>query len=368
MPRLDQANDSDAKLKLLLIGDSKAGKTPWSGLAAMNYNVLYLDGDVGLQSLNKMPAEAKSRLFYIPCQDYVDDNGQYHPRFAEFFKTFTTEGTYTWNDTRGETFSRRDYVFGESTDDVWQIKPARMDHSCVLIIDSWTALVQSVMQWKADDLNTDLGDVEKVSREIYSGVGNKLTQFLTMIRSMPCHVIVIAHPAEYTKLEKPIGKIGSMKEVDMKIEWTKMIPKSSSNPHALTMAKYFSDVGWLDVRANGDTRLDFKQATNRIIGGHMDSQTDARETSVAQVIQAIGGHVPPDPKNISHESWLTIYPSGSFEPAGGKKPLALGTKSLTPTNADGTPTPGPVLKTAVGGLAGLLGKPKSSGVEPGLKS
>lgn len=357
MPRLDNANTSDAKLKLLLIGDSKAGKTPWSGLAALNYKVLYLDGDVGLQSLNKLPEEVKPNLFYIPCGDYIDDNGNYESRFANFFTDFTTSGKLTWNDSTGRLFERAKYVPGESKDEIWEIRPSRMDHNTVLIIDSWTALVQSVMQWKSEDLKVDLSDVEKVSREIYAGVGNKLTQYLTMIRAMPCHVIVIAHPAEYTKLDKGTGKVGSIREVDMKIAWTKMVPKSSSNPHALTMAKFFSDVGWLDVRPNGETFIDFKQSTDRIIGGHLGTTTDARQTTVADVIRSIGGHVPTDPSAINTDSWLTMYGPGEYVPAGGKPATPLGAKPATPSVVGEAQAPAPV---KMGGLAGLM---KTKGVE-----
>jgi AAA domain len=358
MPMMNQAPKQDSLLKLLLIADSKCGKTPWAAMAALHYNVLYLDGDVGIQSLNAyVPEEAKARIAYMNVGDYVDENGQYIHRFADFFKTFATEGTYTWNDSRGETFQRRDYVFGESKDTVWQVRPARMDHTSVLIIDSWTALSQSAMEWKAGDLSVDLGEIEKVQREIYSGVGNKLTQFLTMIRSMPCHVIVIAHPREYVKLEKPAGtKIGAMAEKDMKIEWTKLVPVSSSNPHSLTMPKYFTDVGWLDMQPNGKSKIDFRPATNRIIGGHLNSFSDAESTLPADLIRAIGGYVPDvEPaSDFDRSQWLTIFPEGTFEPAGGKKPVVL-TQSADNAVLNHKPS---------SGLASLLSKTK--GVEPGM--
>jgi hypothetical protein len=369
MPRLDKADTSDALLKLLLIADSKAGKTPWAAVAAANYNVLYLDGDVGIQSLNKMDESFKKNLYYMPCGDGFDDNGTYEPRMIQFLVSFMTEGKFTWNDSQGQMFSRKTYkqlteeadgvLRVKGGDDVWEVRPARMDHRDVVIIDSWTALVQSVMQWKADDLKVDLGDVEKIQREIYSGVGNKLTQILTMIRSWPCHVIVIAHPAEYVKTQKPIGK-NVAKETDLKIEWTKMVPKSSSNPHALTMAKYFSDVGWLDVRGNGDTQLDFRQSNDRVIGGHLASATDARATTVADVIRAIGGYVP-NAAELNPNHWLTIHESGSYEPAGKRPGLVLGAPKaadVVPTHTDGSPAPGPVVTQVAGGLAAMLAKSK----------
>lgn len=369
MPMMDQAPRSESLLKLLLIADSKCGKTPWAAMASMTHNVLYLDGEVGIQSINAfVPIEGRKRIAYLGVGDYVNENGAYVNRFSEFFTAFATEGTFTWNDSKGETFRRADYVFGESKDSIWQIKPARMDHTSVLIIDSWTALSQSVLAWKANDLKVDLGDIEKVSREIYAGVGNKLTQFLTMIRAMPCHVIVIAHPREYVKLEKPAGsKIGAVKENEMKIEWTKMVPVSGSNPHALTMAKYFTDVGWLDMQRTGKSKIDFRPNTDRIIGGHLNCYDDAETTTVADLITAIGGYVPgrDGAETVSEydlNRWLTQFPDGTFEPAGGKKPIVLG--STIAKSADPQVSQAQMPKPPTG-LVALMNKTK--GVEPGMK-
>src|SRR3546814_2016165 len=59
---------------------------------------------------------------------------------------------------------------------------------------SWTTLSYSGMVSKALDLGVSIADVEKVNREIYAGVGNRLTNMASIIQKMPCHVIVIGHP------------------------------------------------------------------------------------------------------------------------------------------------------------------------------
>src|SRR3546814_8267721 len=114
------------------------------------------------------------------------------------------------------------------------------------------SLSYSGMVSKALDLGVSIADVEKVNREIYAGVGNRLTNMASIIQKMPCHVIVIAHPDEYQKKKMPDRSTQrSVSEADMEIEWTRMIPKSSSKPHGLTLGKFFTDCGWMDVTRGG---------------------------------------------------------------------------------------------------------------------
>src|SRR3546814_10217947 len=59
-------------------------------------------------------------------------------------------------------------------------------------------------------------------------------------------------PDEYQKKKMPEhSNQRSVSEADMEIEWTRMIPKSSSKPHGLTLGKFFTDCGWMDVTRGG---------------------------------------------------------------------------------------------------------------------
>src|SRR3546814_9482860 len=91
----------------------------------------------------------------------------------------------------------------------------------VVVLVSWTILSYSGMVSKALDLGVSIADVEKVNREIYAGVGNRLTNMASIIQKMPCHVIVIGHPDEYQKKKMPDRSTQrSVSEADMEIEWT----------------------------------------------------------------------------------------------------------------------------------------------------
>lgn len=347
-----------ALLKLLLIGDSKAGKTDYAvSVANQGYNVLYFDGDVGIQTINSMAQEGRltkealSRIAYFNIGDHPDEKGNYVTRFADFWKDFTTASKFVWNDTLAKQFSNRDY---QPHHRIWELFPGRLDQSTVLIFDSWSAYAQSVMQWKADTIGEDLSEIEKIGRDVYAGVGNKLTQTLTLIQRMPCHVIVIAHPDEYVKMSNPKGIQPKDKEKNAIIEWSKMVPKSSSRPHSLTMASKFSDVGWIELQPSRKRNISFIPSTERVIGGHFTDSKSVEERPVSALIEKIGGA----PAAFTPmDTWLTRYGPGEYVSAGSKPGPVLQQKA-NPADSEG---PAPQSSPTKIGLAAMLGKPK--GVE-----
>lgn len=353
MPMMDEAPPT-TKAKLLLIGDSKAGKTHWAMQAAeLGFNVLYLDGDVGLQTLAKLSPAAKKRVAYMDVSDGMSEKGAYVYRFATMFREFTTNGVFTWNDSLGEIFDRKTYVDGPDGHVIWQIRPARMDHRDLIIFDSWSSYCQSISAWKADDLGVDLSDIEKAERGHYAGIGNKATQSLVMIQKAPCHIIVIAHPDEYQKKRSPTGTVKTINETEMIIEWTKMVPKSTSRPHSLTMAKFFSDVAWIDLTPTGNRKIDFKATNARVIGGHFDDSVAVADRTFGDLVKKIGGSIPAGENSI--DRWLTRYGPGEFVPAGAK-PVILGAAAAKPASTPSeSPATAPAEATPVKGLGGLTG-------------
>lgn len=338
MPRGSAPSTSHQLVKALVIGDGKCGKSDWAARAAeAGFNVLYLDADVGSQTIAGLPKDPKNpvkpevmdRIFILNVGDELI-NGGLNYRFVKMFKKFCTASpTYRWNDTES-----REYVMADDKEsgEIWEIKPGKMDHTCVLAIDSWTSLVQSCMNWAAEELGIDLQEVSeeerKKMRSVYQAAGEKLTYYLQMIRSAPCHVIVIAHPAEFTKTKKPDGKtIAGAKEGDLTVLWTKMVPKSSSNNHAMTMAKYFTDLAWLEVDAMGNYKIDYRANNERISGSHLNARLDCRgDGSFAKLVEQVGGTIPGSTQPFDH--WLTIHPSGLDVAA--KPALVLGGKSESP--------------------------------------
>lgn len=355
MPRGNAMQNHSPLIHGLILGDEKAGKTSWLlGAAEAGFNVLLLDGDVAQQRINELSDEAKARVYYMDVSD--DLVGTVDPRMIQTVASFFTATRFLWNDTKQQEYSRRDShdeETGACLDEIWEIKPALLDRNWVLGIDSWTTLSYSAMLDKAESEGVSLADVEKIERNIYSGVGNRLTNIAITQQKARCHTVVIGHPVQYEKRKSQDGKTvkDAMKENDQIVEWTKMIPKSSSNPHGYTLGKYFSDIGWIDSDKWGKRVINFLKTSERTSGGNLNSKGDPRvDHRFADVVKAIGGFIPDGKQDTG--PGLTIHPAGTFIPAvkavaanplGKKAASAPVTTSATPTQVKG-----------VGGLGGLM--------------
>ena len=343
MPRASEAPPERQYCKLLLIGDGKGGKTHFAGEAAEHFNVLYLDGDVAAPTIQQLSQKAKENLYLLPVGDRTQPMLTHD--FIDFMVKFTTESKLIWDDTNAKVGKRSDDL---SQSEVWTILPAALSHEWVLIIDSWTSLVQSCMLWAARAHGVDLSDTNASQmRNVYSSAGMKLTQILTVIQRIHCHVIVIAHPDEYVKQRRPEGKrVDQIKESDMIVEWTKIIPKSCSKPHSMTMAKFFTDVAWMTSNPSGTERqLDFRLDPGKISGGHWNEKKSTKDYSFANLVKQIGGAVPSAHPPI--DSVIQISPKGSYEP------VTPGSKVLGDKSSDAPKSEAEAPKK---GLAALIGK------------
>lgn len=357
MPRGDQMSErSELTLAhLLILGEEKVGKTTWALEAAeQGFNVLLMDGDVAVQRINDLSPAAKSRVYYMDVSD--DLVGEVNPRMIQTVANFFTATRFLWNDSKQREYSRtkdeHDPESGACLDEIWEIRPSKLDHNWVLGIDSWTTLSYSAMLAKAQDLGESISEVEKIERSIYSGVGNRLTNILVTQQKARCHTIIIGHPAQYEKRKAEAGKTvrEGMKENDQIIEWTRMIAKSSSNPHGYSMGKYFSDIGWIDVDKRGKRVLDFLKTSERTSGGSLNSRGDPKvDHKFSDLIQKIGGSIPDG--NQGPGEGLIIHPAGTYIPAAKVNPLGAKQSSNPLTPAAATPT-------AVKGLGGLAGLKK----------
>lgn len=352
MPRASEAPTQRQLVKLLLIGDGKGGKTFFAALAAEeNLNVLFLDGDVASPTIMQkdFPAALREHIYILPVGDR--SSPILSPDFIQFMVKFTTESKIIWDDTNALTASRRDDL---SESEVWEILPAAMDENWVLVIDSWTSLVQSCMLWASREHGVDLSDTNAAQmRNVYSSAGMKLTQILVIIQRVKCHVIVLGHPDEYVKQRRPEGKrVDQIAEKDMIVEWTKIIPKSSSKPHSMTMAKFFTDVAWMTSNPSGTERqLDFRLDPGKISGGHFSEKKSIKDYSFGNLIRQIGGATPATRAPI--EPVITIHPAGTYEGAGPSKVLQGDKDSPKPAGNDAPAAP------AKKGLAALINKGNS---------
>jgi hypothetical protein len=310
MPRMDQPLQSKSLIKLLLVGDGKVGKSRFAGeAAAAGFKTLYIDGDVAIPTLNQLPQKAKDNIYLLPAHDTIS-NGQRDTRFCDLIQAFTTNIKFRWNDTESRIARPND------TGEIWEIQPSLMDESCILVIDSWTALCESIALKAAVANGVMLTDATmNEMRPVYQVSGNIAKSMLQVIRAMPCHVIVCAHPDEYQhKVAPPGRKLADIKEKDMVIDWTKMVPMSTSRPQSLNMAKYFTDVAWIEVSPTGVRKLDFRTKDTRVAGGHFDGFEDTVKYAFAELVKIIGGQIPGPDTNV--DRWLKVLtPEEAAPPA-----------------------------------------------------
>lgn len=338
----DDGNDSDSLAKLLLIGDGKVGKSYYAGMAAAaGFNVLYFDGDVARPTLKGLPLAAKQRIYALDVADTLG-GGVKDSKFLDVMLEWTSSTTFKWNDSQARMAKRSD-----AGDEIWEIKPALMDHTCVFVLDSWTGLCESMTTAAAVAHGVDITTAKMSEmRPVYQAAGLKSMQMLQCIRSMRCHVIVLAHPDEYSHTTKPVGKsVGQIKETELIVDWTKLIPKSTSKPNSMQMAKYFTDVAWMESNATGSERLyNGRMSDQRISGGHLNDRRNTEEYSFANLVKVLGGKIPTE--TPSHEHWLKIIPPGEAA-----TPI-LATQVLDGTSASQVKVAAPT----GGGMAGMFQK------------
>lgn len=306
MPRMDQSPPDKKLIKLLLIADGKVGKSRFAGEAAKFFNTLYLDGDVAIPTLSQLPIEAKRNLYLLPMHDTIL-GGARDTNFCDTMQEFCSTIKFRWNDTESRLAKPKD------AGTLWEITPGKMGPNDLLILDSWTALVESLTLKVAIAAGVDLTTATtNEMRPVYQGGANLATSFLQIIRALQCHVIVLGHPDEYQhKVAPPGRKVEQIKEKDMLIDWTKMIAKSTSRPQALQMPKYFTDVAWMDVSPTGTRKLDFRVKDSRVGGGHFSGYEDTEKYSFANLVKEIGGELPTE---LNPDNWLKVLTPAEVVP------------------------------------------------------
>lgn len=257
---------------LLVVADSKAGKTHWIIQAAKDgYELLYIDNDNGYETIQRVLAddpEAMGRIHYFSPTDPL-----------AFLTDLFTTPSVRYNETLNEAYSRSS---AKLEHEIAVIRPARLvGRNVILVVDSWTTVVNHALNAAMEKQQIDASQIERYGREIYGGVNMRLTNMLAAIQRMPLDIVVLAHADLYEQKERPKNTlVDDVNEKDMRIIKTQQIPMSSSRPHGATMGKYFSAVGWITVGRGSANRkaprtLDFTAESTRISGGATDTAADA---------------------------------------------------------------------------------------------
>lgn len=229
MPSLEQQLDEQVQLRLLIYGAAKTKKTWWIGTAAeAGFNVLLLNGDKGANILSNLSPEAQKRVYVLNVYD--DSN---RAVFAEFMTRFLKGVPFNW-DEQARKFAIKP---GDTT---IRIEPLNLPANTVVANDSWTALAWSLAFRYCLENAIDLSDAERQDWDGYRWTGALATWMMQQWKKLPYHTITVGHQDNYEKRSKD-GK---------KIEWSRMQIKSTSGPHAMQLAKDFTDILYFSVRGS----------------------------------------------------------------------------------------------------------------------
>jgi hypothetical protein len=323
---------------LLLIGDTKMGKTDYCAQAAIDgYQLFYLDKDNGYATLVealKSHPEALDRIHYFSPVDMVD-----------FVNDLLTSVIFRYNPNTGKAPN-----FSTKPDErIIEIRPARFPRGLIVVMDSWTAYANALMESKADKAGIDLTDVEKFDRKVYGPAGFEATRTATALQQARFHLIVQSHPDIYERKEKPEDRTASaIEEKDMIIRETKEIPISTSKPHGATLGKYFNQIGWLVVNKANQRLLDFRVLEGRVGGGTPNSIGDPRGSHRFSKLFGPPQEYPPVEswmEEISYEESLKRAQAATSAKMGIAKPAAPVTQQVPPAT--------PVTITPKSPIAGL---------------
>lgn len=226
----DKLEEGKMLLRVLAYGPAKSKKTWWAAKAAeAGFRVHILDGDNGWQILKNIDKEAQKRIEVI---DLVDKTKS--AVFAVAMTLLLKDGKLIWNENTKTSAKLK------PQDATVKLDLDELNHEDVLVVDSWTALVWSLVLRYAKENGIDLTDPEKADRDYYGWSNSLVKWMLNQLQSLPCHVIVIGHSTVYEKYSKD-GKT---------IEMQRRQPVSTSGPNAMLMASKFSDVLYFSVKGS----------------------------------------------------------------------------------------------------------------------
>ena len=312
MTRMDELKPTKLLARTLVIGLAKSGKTHWiSQAAAAGFNLLYLDGDVSMQTIVNGAAGHLDKVYHLDCHDTMEA-----PRFGRIVRKFVQERTMTWNDSQQRLWMPGLKV--NEAEEYWEITPMALDHTWIVVVDSWSALCWSWKRDWAEDAGVNLADLElgQDSRGMYGAVGVTANAVLHSLACLPCHLCMIAHVDEYVKYKNKPGKVKQTQK-DQEIEWSRLVPLSVSKPHGMQIAKHFTDVLWMEAGHAGIRTIDGGTSPEKESGSRFERKASSLEHSFAALVAAMGGAVGGPTTNAG----ISIHRAGEFTPITGSNKI-----------------------------------------------
>lgn len=251
MPKATSSSLAHEQLRVLAYGEPKTRKTLWALKAAeAGFNVFDFDFERGHQIIQAVKPEAKERIGIIDLA--VTNNRE---PGLEFFTRFIKGEKFVWDEA-----TKRVVPVGAEWNPEHShiaINSREMSYNDVIIFDSWTESVDQLVARFARENSIDLSEAAKQEWEGYRWCGALASWFLQNLKTLPCHVIVTGHSYKYEK-KKGQGK-------QQVTEWSKIMPKSVSGNHSLSLAGQFTDIIFFELIGTS-TMLDVRPDPDRQAG------------------------------------------------------------------------------------------------------
>ncbi len=268
-----------SQVTLFLYGESGVQKTTWaSKILGSGLNVVVLDGDNSSHIYNQIDPKQKERLYFF---DLIDKGGKAERNtdttpstMANFLMRVKDKKEFKYDLTQ-----RREVAIPSKDSEtiIWKPKDI-LTHDTVLIIDSWTAFVSSLVLrfYNAHDYDGYASMVKdkqdmKLTQEHYQWCGAQALCFAAAVKTLGCHVICIGHD----------DKVHTTDKVTREITSTKTALLGVSRPNAHNTTKEFHDffymhrvrgVPYVQTAPKGDVQT--QSRTTVIPPGDYDAQKE----------------------------------------------------------------------------------------------
>lgn len=281
MTMLDDIPEINDPIHLLLIGDSKTGKSTYVAQAAADgFCVAYFDSDNGISAVRhhlKSNQPARNRIHYWPVS--------HSSTFLTNLLRSNDKSPFRWIPRTGKLWGPL-AVGVEPEDDVWEFNITKLPPSWILTIDGWTSAAADALGIGSADQAAVL--LEGTDQGIYGTASSALTYICNMIQKLPSHVVVQAHGTKYEVYDRPPNTIMRLvKQGDMILRETIDVPVSSSRPHGHVMGGRFNHIGWLSITLAGNTEIDFTRSPRRIGGGPPNIKADITNLPFSKLSRTI---------------------------------------------------------------------------------
>ena len=240
MASLDEALENTDLARLMLYGPPGSRKTWWAGMAAeLGFNVILADIDHGHKILRQLSPEARKRIFHIDMR--APDDGYANCGSAAL--AYAMNGAVTFYDEETRRYVPKNKIDVDRT--YVQLDLSRMSNCDVLVVDSWTAMVQQLGLLSA--VIIDPTKLNKFEWDDYAKMRLVLDHFLAGAKKSNGHIMVIGHTDTYAKRKKDAAEKAKPEDA---IEQIRTQPYSVTRAHAETMANNFSDVLYFEISSS----------------------------------------------------------------------------------------------------------------------